>query len=539
MHYSGWDVAWAMAWLAVLLNGTWLGLFPPATPRFQARLVRLHTGLLWLPVTISLAGWVFAAPLTAWGPWRLDRLGWFMSLYISLLNLLIQTFSVRYLQGDRAYPRYFGGLTWLTAAAAATWMSGHLALLAVGWTAMGLALTALVSLKREWAPARAVARLCGKTFFASSTAVAVAVVWLAHVSGSWQVDRALAQVSTFAPGARYGICGLLLLAALLQAGGWPFQRWLLESAVTPTPVSAVMHAGLVNAGGLLLTRMSPLLDQSGVGPHLVLLLLAWLSVVLGTGVMLVQTDYKRQLVASTMAQMGLMLTQCALGAYDAAVVHLVLHGLFKATLFLRAGSVVPRPERASLGPAASLPSAADRRLHVGLLLACLLGAAYWLIAPAEPARALSGLFLGAGWVLTWRQLATVREGRWLGLGGMVFAVLVAEGLRMRLSALVQAALQTSHPTQPGWPVSPDPAAAHVLVGVSGGPAGFPGLVLAATAWLLYACGAGVFAWCLARPTSPCSIRLYLGLVHLGEPRPQALEAHPRYLANYAEEATLS
>ncbi|MCL6592615.1 MAG: NADH dehydrogenase subunit 5 [Alicyclobacillus sp.] len=534
MQDGGWGVAWAVAWLIVLLDGTGLGLFQPAAPRWQTRWVRLHTGLLWLPVAVSLAGLVLAPTQTHWGPWHLDRLGWLMSLYISLLSLLIQTFSVRYLHGDCAYPRYFCGLTWVTAAAAATWMSGHLALLAGSWAAMGLALTALVALKREWPPARAVALLCGKSFFISAAAVAAAAGWLAHVSGSWQMQRALAQVSACSPGVRAGICGLLLLAALNQARGWPFQRWLMESAVTPTPVSAVMHAGLVNAGGLLLTRMAPLLDQSGLGPHLGLLFLAWLSAALGTGVMLVQTDYKRQLVASTMAQMGLMLTQCALGAYDAAVVHLMLHGLFKATLFLQSGSVVPRPDRAPVGVAATAPATTAGGLLGGLILACMLGAGYWLLAPAQPARALSGLFLGAGFVMTWRQLAVIREGRWLGLGGIACAVLVAEGLRVQLTALVRSTLPMSGVT-PGWPGW---NAAHTLAGEGLGPTVLPWLALAATALLLYACGAWVLTWCITRPTAPASVRLYLWLVHLGEPRPQALEAHPRYLAKYVEEAML-
>ncbi len=120
------------------------------------------------------------------------------------------------------------------------------------------------------------------------------------------------------------------------------QRWLIESIVAPTPVSAIMHAGLVNAGGIILTRFSPLFN-GGIA-SIILLLLAGISVLIGTGISLVQVDYKRQLVGSTIAQMGFMLIQCALGAYIATIIHLILHGLFKATLFLQAGSAVQRHE---------------------------------------------------------------------------------------------------------------------------------------------------------------------------------------------------
>ncbi|WP_026962787.1 NADH dehydrogenase subunit 5 [Alicyclobacillus herbarius] len=495
-------VAWLGAWAVVLTSAMVL-----VSPRVPQRWVNPHVRLLWLPVAVSLAGVSATDSATVWGPWRADRLGWFMALYISLLSVIIQTFSVRYLHGDRAYRGYFAGLTWVTGAATVTWMSDNLAVFACGWTLMGACLTALVALKREWAPARAVAVLCAKRFLLSAAAVGTAALWLGIVSGSWRMSIALAHAPQIALWERVGISGLLILAALIQAGGWPFQRWLMESAVTPTPVSAVMHAGLVNAGGLLLTRTAPLFDRSGMGPHVALLVLAWVSVLLGTGILLVHVDYKRQLVASTMAQMGLMLCQCALGAYDAAVVHLVLHGFFKATLFLRSGSVVPRPQRRTAASAARPGS----WLVFGFVLAVVLGGAYWAIAPGEPARLLSALFLGAGAMLGWRQLFAVREGRWLGVGAIILAVLAAEGVRTWLTGFVRDALSTA------W-APPD--------------------ALPVFAFLLFAGGALGFALLSARPGSRAFARLYMWLVHFGEPRLEAMEPHPRYLATYVKEGSL-
>ena len=104
-----------------------------------------------------------------------------------------------------------------------------------------------------------------------------------------------------------------------------------------------MHAGIVNAGGIILTLFAPLFNQGNVA-QITLLILASISVLMGTGIMFVQVDYKRQLVGSTIAQMGFMLVQCALGAYLAAIIHAVLHGLFKSTLFLRAGSAIHRDQ---------------------------------------------------------------------------------------------------------------------------------------------------------------------------------------------------
>ena len=126
---------------------------------------------------------------------------------------------------------------------------------------------------------------------------------------------------------------MIIVAVMIPAAQWPFKRWLIESAVAPTPVSAIMHAGLVNAGGIMLTRFSPLFHDDIA--QIILLIFSSISVLIGTGISLVQVDYKRQLVGSTIAQMGFMLIQCALGAYLAAVIHLILHGLFKATLFYK------------------------------------------------------------------------------------------------------------------------------------------------------------------------------------------------------------
>ncbi|MCL6454003.1 MAG: NADH dehydrogenase subunit 5 [Alicyclobacillus sp.] len=518
MRDIAWGWLWMAPWVLVLLSAA--ATMVPNRRRQSTRvgrLVLLHTGLLWLPVLASLAGLLFAPAPVVWGPWRLDRLGFGLSLYIALLSLMIQAFSVRYLHGDRAYARYFAGLTGVTAAAAATWMSGNLVLFACGWAAMGFFLVWLIASKREWAPVRAVVSLSAACFATSALSVAAAVVWLALATGSWNRMTAIHHAATLSPEVRLGISLLLVLAALIQAGGWPFQRWLMESAVTPTPVSAVMHAGLVNAGGLLLTRMAPVFDGSGLAGHLVLLGFAWLSVAIGTGAMLVHADYKRQLVASTMAQMGLMLVQCALGVYSAAVVHLVLHGLFKATLFMRSGSVVPRPDQPRLTASVHPPRAGRAVSAVGMVaLAVILGAAYWAWQPGSPTRALSGLFLGAGIALAWRQLAAVRAGRWLGLAGVAGAVMVAEWVRAHLDIWVQTALP----------------AAHTNLGTSAT------LAVTVMAFVLFAGTALAFAVAHTRPTARAAMRLYLWLAALGEARGAAVEPHPQYLADYAKEAVL-
>ncbi|KJE26081.1 NADH-Ubiquinone/plastoquinone (complex I), various chains family protein [Geobacillus kaustophilus] len=493
VEWFGWG--WLASVAVVFISAAiWLN------PRVPERYVHTHVWLLLLPGVAAAAGWIVASSLEV-GPWRFDAIGWLIAVYISLLSWAIQRFAVRYLHGDRVYRLYFSLLTWTTLAASLTWASGDVRLMALCWGLPLAGLVALTGLKKEWRPARFVARQMAAVFLLSWLAVATIAIWLGTATGEWTLPSALAaeRLVHLAAWEKAVMSGLLIVAAIIPAGQWPFHRWLMESAVTPTPVSAVMHAGLVNAGGLLLWRFSPLF--SGTGVHIALFAIAFCSILIGTGISLVHVDYKRQLVASTMAQMGVMLVQCALGAYGAAVVHLVLHGMFKATLFLQSGSVVPRIGRAALPRGNGL-------FRGSLLFGALLGAAFWFASPDEPARLLSALLLGASAAVAWGRLADFREGRWIGLMSAAVLAFGSETVRHQFLALLHRG-ETSMFVPPAsfeW-----------------------------TAGILFAAAALAAVLLANKRTSALGVRLYMHLVHLGEPRPAAMETHPRYLASYMKE----
>ena len=137
---------------------------------------------------------------------------------------------------------------------------------------------------------------------------------------------------------------LLIMGAMTQSAIWPFHRWLTSSLNSPTPVSALMHAGLVNGGGFLLARFAPLFFAF---PKLLtgLFVVGLITALIGTLWKLMQHSVKRVLACSTMGQMGFMIAQCGLGLFPAALAHLCWHGLFKAYLFLGSGTVAAAPER--------------------------------------------------------------------------------------------------------------------------------------------------------------------------------------------------
>ena len=182
------------------------------------------------------------------------------------------------------------------------------------WGATLIGLVLLIGLNKGWKVVSEATKISGYLFTISWIALLSAIIWLFQVTGQWQLTSVLTNENVVLHGTleRTGINLLIILAVMIPAAQWPFQRWLIESAVAPTPVSAIMHAGLVNAGGIMLTRFSPLFHDDIA--QIILLIFSSISILIGTGISLVQVDYKRQLVGSTIAQMGFMLIQCALGS---------------------------------------------------------------------------------------------------------------------------------------------------------------------------------------------------------------------------------
>ena len=132
---------------------------------------------------------------------------------------------------------------------------------------------------------------------------------------------------------------LLALAALIKCAQLPLHGWLIQVVESPTPVSALMHAGVINMGGFLLLSFAPIFSQAQIAQW-VILIVAGLSTVIAALVMTTRISIKVRLAWSTTAQMGLMLVECALGLYELAFLHLIAHSCYKAYAFLNSGNAV-------------------------------------------------------------------------------------------------------------------------------------------------------------------------------------------------------
>ena len=132
---------------------------------------------------------------------------------------------------------------------------------------------------------------------------------------------------------------LLFIGAMSKSAQFPLFIWLPGYLYAPTPATALLHAGIINAGGFLINRLAPLFGLSSTTLHIAFVV-GTLTAILGATMMLAQNDIKKTLGFSTIGQMGYMIMECGLGAFSLAVFHLIAHGLFKGTVFLNCGNVI-------------------------------------------------------------------------------------------------------------------------------------------------------------------------------------------------------
>ena len=276
---------------------------------------------------------------------HLDALAIIMIALVAFIGVCVGSFAYRYMKGDSQYRAFFIQLGLLVASLAAMVSADHLAVLFAAWCISNMLLVRLMVHKKCWKAAKASGTLATKNYILGSACIAGAFAMLYSATGQTSI-KSLVQMpiesSLMLPA-----LALLLIGAMTQSAIWPFHRWLTSSLNSPTPVSAIMHAGLVNGGGFLLARFAPLyLKHSDLLTTIFVIGIA--TALLGTLWKLMQSDVKRMLACSTMGQMGFMLAQCGLGLFPAAVAHLVWHGMFKAYLFLASGGAA-QEKRFDLG----------------------------------------------------------------------------------------------------------------------------------------------------------------------------------------------
>ena len=363
----------APAWQALLTLAPSLvaavgaAVVPRAASDAGWRSARAASSLVLALALASLVGLALAGSGQAYGV-RVDLSGAVVTLLVAFVGWVIVRYSQTCLAGERGQARYVRSLLATLAAVLAVVASNQLFVTALAWTAASLALHRLLTFFDDRPAAQIAAHKKFVLGRVADLAMLGACALLAFEFGTLRIDLLVARAGALgAPPAAVQVAAVLVvLAALLKCAQLPFHGWLIQVMEAPTPVSALLHAGVVNLGGFVLIRLAPLVAQVPSAAGL-LVVAGTFTAVVAALVMTTRISIKVSLAWSTCAQMGFMLMQCGLGLWEMALLHLVAHSLYKAHAFLGAGGIVRQTQVRQL--AAPVP-----RAGVAMPLAAALGA---------------------------------------------------------------------------------------------------------------------------------------------------------------------
>jgi NAD(P)H-quinone oxidoreductase subunit 5 len=359
---------------------------------------------------------------------RVDDITVAMLALIALVGWVVIRYSAVYLAGDPQERRYVQRMLVTLSAVSLVVVANHLVLLVAAWTAASVALHGLLTFFGDRPAAVAVAH---KKFLLARCADACmlgAVVAFGATFDSLRIDVIGAEAMATAPlpaGARIGIL-LVAVAALLKCAQLPFHGWLIQVMEAPTPVSALLHAGVVNLGGFVLLRFAPVVDRS-VETRTLLVVVGVFTAVVASLVMTTRVSVKVALAWSTCAQMGFMLMQCGLGIWEMALLHLLAHSVYKAHAFLGAGGTVRQTQRKRLAPTPPAPDLRSVAVGAGvaLLATAGIGLAWELLPSATELSVTVWLMLGIVALALVPLTTPIRSGGHAVLVGRALGVPVA------------------------------------------------------------------------------------------------------------------
>lgn len=329
-------------------------------PRWTLRLMEM-AALAALMVAAALAIWVaLSGPRTLALPGaeallaaRLDVVSVTMLVLVGLVGWVVVRFAATYLDGEAQHGSFMAWLAVTLASVMLLVSAGTLPQLVFAWIATGRGLHRLLLFYPERAAARRAARKKALSTGLADLLLIGAAVLLWRATGTTDIAAVLdAARAGVAPDTMAIAAAWIALAAVLKSAQFPVHGWLTEVMEAPTPVSALLHAGVINAGGFLLIRLADVMLASPAALA-ALAILGGVTALFGSIVLTTQTAIKTQLAWSTVAQMGFMVMQCGLGLFHLALLHIVAHSLYKAHAFLASGGTVQRIAAARrLGPVA-------------------------------------------------------------------------------------------------------------------------------------------------------------------------------------------
>lgn len=345
--------------LGTLINGAFLPLLFKGFDKIKAPLSgTLSTGLVFISFLLSLLAfaelstksellsnsysWLSIGSFHLDFELKIDRLSSILLLVITGVGSLIHAYSIGYMAHDKGVARYFAYLNLFTFFMLLLVLASSLPIMFFGWEGVGLCSYLLIGFWYQDSE---------KVFAGEKAFIMNRIGDLALILGMFLLFRELGTLNfseinataaslNLNQGTLTLICLLLLAGATGKSAQLPLHTWLPDAMMGPTPVSALIHAAtMVTAGVYMIVRLHPLYQLSPEA----MMIVAWLgagTAIFAATIAIAQNDIKKVLAYSTISQLGFMFLACGVGAFGAAIFHLVTHAFFKALLFLGAGSVI-------------------------------------------------------------------------------------------------------------------------------------------------------------------------------------------------------
>jgi len=333
-------------------------------------------------------------------------------LLIYFIAFIVMRYAQANFSGDPDNKRFLRGLMLTVFSVMVTVATNHLLVFWLSWVGISLNLHQLLIFypNRPRAALAAHKKFILARFAELLLASAFGLLYLQHHTLS--IAAIVSHYPMPVDGQLHITALIIALVALIKCAQLPLHGWLIQVVESPTPVSSLLHAGVINMGGYLLVLFAPLFDQSWLARCLVLVI-AGLSTVLASLIMTTRISIKVRLAWSTTAQMGLMLCECALGLYSLAMLHLLAHSCYKAHAFLSSGEEVNALlKRELIGNPFPSPKAWCASILSSLVL---IAATIMLVGPSLPFSPWLLIGLAIAQMLAWYFNETDQVFKWQGL----------------------------------------------------------------------------------------------------------------------------
>ncbi len=310
------------------------------------------------PVLDHLWTWLQVGSFRADFGLAMDRLSGTYALFVTFIGFLIHLFAVGYMHGDRGFYRFFAYLNLFMFAMLTLVLADNFLLMFVGWEGVGLCSYLLIGYYLDRKEAGDAAKKAFITNRVGDWGFIMGVMLIFSITGSvsffnkpvhgvtsvFQVISSLSvehfTLGAILAGGLTSAAVLLFIGAIGKSAQIPLYVWLPDAMAGPTPVSALIHAAtMVTAGVYMIVRCSVIYTHAPTAMFIVAIIGAATAIFAAT-IGLAQNDIKKVLAYSTVSQLGYMFLACGLGAFTAAIFHVITHAFFKALLFLGSGSVI-------------------------------------------------------------------------------------------------------------------------------------------------------------------------------------------------------